>query len=86
MFPQLAIAISTSMNAAIAETEKTLAKLLRSTLRSIKEDVDMIFLSQATVRPVKRDEEREGRLRAFADELKTLKQSHERVLRSIASL
>lgn len=86
MFPQLAIWISTSINDAVAETEKNLAIILCSAMESIKKDVQMLLRAPDGGVLGGRDMERECRLSEFAGELKELKQRHGRVVQSIASL
>ncbi|KAF4472847.1 hypothetical protein FALBO_253 [Fusarium albosuccineum] len=88
LFPQLSIAIAESMNKAIAAAGKKVDDLFEDVVGSIKKDVDTIFRSHPRLqtRPTLRNEQRESKIRDFADEIKHLKQKHERLLQSIESL
>ncbi|KAF4988855.1 hypothetical protein FDECE_14901 [Fusarium decemcellulare] len=88
LFPQLSIAIAESMNKAIAAAGKKVDDLFEDVVDSIKKDVDTIFRSHPRLqtRPTLRNEQRESKIRDFADEIKHLKQKHECLLQSIESL
>ncbi|KAJ3547834.1 hypothetical protein NM208_g1316 [Fusarium decemcellulare] len=88
VFPQLSIAIAESMNKGIAAAGKKVDDLFEDVVGSIKKDVDTIFRSHPRLqtRPTLRNEQRESKIRDFADEIKHLKQKHERLLQSIESL
>lgn len=88
VFPQLSIAIASSMNNLVATAGKKLDDMFSNVLDSIRKNVDIVFRCHPELekRPTIRDEERESRAIRFAGEVKNLTLRHERLLQSIESL
>lgn len=82
IFPQMAVAISESMERLIKLTSERLNTMLRSVLATIETDLDIVFQSyqRSRVNPTAHNESRDDKIREFADEIRDLGMRHKELL------
>jgi hypothetical protein len=82
IFPQMAVAISESMERLIKTTSERLNTMLRSVLATIETDLDIVFQSyqRSRVNPTTHNESRDDKIREFADEIRDLGLRHKELL------
>ncbi|KAG8670948.1 hypothetical protein FPOAC1_004183 [Fusarium poae] len=85
IFPKMGIAISESMESLIKTTSTNLKTILTGVMATVKADVDIALGSHSRSR-VTLDKSRQERMREFADEVKCLREGHERLLQSVEAI
>ncbi|CAJ0551485.1 Ff.00g114150.m01.CDS01 [Fusarium sp. VM40] len=88
IFPQMAVAISESMDKLIKTTSGRLNTILRSVLATIESDLDIVFQSyqRSHASPPTHYEGQEDKMNEFADEIRDLGQRHKQLLQSIEAI
>jgi hypothetical protein len=81
----MGIAISESMESLIKTTSTNLKTILTGVMATVKADVDIALGSHSRSR-VTLDKSRQERMREFADEVKCLREGHERLLQSVEAI
>lgn len=88
IFPQMAVAISESMNKLINTTSGRLNAMLRTILATIKADLDIVFQSyqRSHASATTHGEGQEDKMKEFADEIRDLGQKHKQLLQRIEAI
>ncbi|XEV04523.1 hypothetical protein FSHL1_009810 [Fusarium sambucinum] len=85
IFPKMGINIAESMESLIKATSKSLKMILTGAIATVRTDVDIALRSHSRSRePL--DKLRHERMREFADEIKSLREGHKRLLQSVEAI
>ncbi|KAF5589898.1 uncharacterized protein FSUBG_11004 [Fusarium subglutinans] len=88
IFPKLSIAVAESMNNLITITSTRLGSILSDSFDIIQADLNIMFQSceRSQVSLAVDAGERETKIKEFAEEVRNLKQRHERLLRTVEAI